>query len=349
MLSPDPYVQMPDFSQNFNRYSYCLNNPLRYTDPSGNEWWHWALGAADIMTGGAISGAVLLTGQAASVVASGLLDPVSAVTSGTITVGSFAANATLTAGMIFPMTSQGYEFQKYISPVAVMPTTIFSTEQQGFGFDISVGFTKTFPVSYRLHAGMTVMFNDYDNSYSGLQTRYGAEWTLGGVVNFSGTRFGSGETSQTTNMVTLGIPLGSVSYENDWLFGLTMHGVPRSDNGDRWRTAAVAINTGLLSLNLNIFTGDPGLDSYQRRKNIDYIDNHWTYTGRTADKYRAGVLSIGVGPFRIGRNSEKIREVFQNRFAHDILTGGDAKWFRVLPISSSGFWSFGTGTGGTLW
>ncbi len=34
-LSPDPCVQMPDFSQNFNRYSYCLNNPLIYTDPSG--------------------------------------------------------------------------------------------------------------------------------------------------------------------------------------------------------------------------------------------------------------------------------------------------------------------------
>ena len=35
-FSPDNYVQMPDNSQNFNRYSYCLNNPLKYTDPSGN-------------------------------------------------------------------------------------------------------------------------------------------------------------------------------------------------------------------------------------------------------------------------------------------------------------------------
>lgn len=34
-LSPDPMVQDIFNSQNYNRYSYCLNNPLRYTDPSG--------------------------------------------------------------------------------------------------------------------------------------------------------------------------------------------------------------------------------------------------------------------------------------------------------------------------
>lgn len=34
-LSPDPYVQAPEFTQNFNRYSYALNNPLRYTDLTG--------------------------------------------------------------------------------------------------------------------------------------------------------------------------------------------------------------------------------------------------------------------------------------------------------------------------
>ena len=34
-LSPDPFVQMPDFTQNFNRYSYCLNNPLIFVDKSG--------------------------------------------------------------------------------------------------------------------------------------------------------------------------------------------------------------------------------------------------------------------------------------------------------------------------
>ena len=34
-LSPDMYVQAPDFTQSHNRYSYCLNNPLMFTDPSG--------------------------------------------------------------------------------------------------------------------------------------------------------------------------------------------------------------------------------------------------------------------------------------------------------------------------
>ena len=42
--SPDPFVQAPDFSQSLNRYAYCLNNPLKYTDESG-EWAHIIIGA----------------------------------------------------------------------------------------------------------------------------------------------------------------------------------------------------------------------------------------------------------------------------------------------------------------
>ena len=37
-FSPDNFVQIPEFSQSFNRYSYCLNNPLKYTDPTGQMW-----------------------------------------------------------------------------------------------------------------------------------------------------------------------------------------------------------------------------------------------------------------------------------------------------------------------
>ena len=31
----DPYVQLPDYTQSYNRYSYVLNNPLVYVDPEG--------------------------------------------------------------------------------------------------------------------------------------------------------------------------------------------------------------------------------------------------------------------------------------------------------------------------
>lgn len=34
-LSVDNFIQSPGNSQNFNRYAYCMNNPLRYTDPDG--------------------------------------------------------------------------------------------------------------------------------------------------------------------------------------------------------------------------------------------------------------------------------------------------------------------------
>ncbi len=36
-LSPDNFVQEPGNSQNFNRYAYCLNNPLIYIDPDGEN------------------------------------------------------------------------------------------------------------------------------------------------------------------------------------------------------------------------------------------------------------------------------------------------------------------------
>ena len=34
-IQPDNYVQSPDNIQNFNRYTYVYNNPLKHTDPSG--------------------------------------------------------------------------------------------------------------------------------------------------------------------------------------------------------------------------------------------------------------------------------------------------------------------------
>jgi len=37
--SMDPFIQAPDDTQSYNRYSYVRNNPLSLTDPSGFSWW----------------------------------------------------------------------------------------------------------------------------------------------------------------------------------------------------------------------------------------------------------------------------------------------------------------------
>lgn len=55
-LQADNFVQDLDNTQNYNRYAYCLNNPLRYTDPSGNII---PIVAAVLM--GAVIGAVTYT------------------------------------------------------------------------------------------------------------------------------------------------------------------------------------------------------------------------------------------------------------------------------------------------
>lgn len=75
MLSPDPIVQEPHNAQNLNRYTYVLNNPLSYTDPSGlsfvKNYWRqivsiavsvftgpWAVGLWGAMAVGFVSGTI---------------------------------------------------------------------------------------------------------------------------------------------------------------------------------------------------------------------------------------------------------------------------------------------------
>ena len=63
-LTPDPNVQFENDLQSYNRYSYVLNNPLRYSDPTG--YFSWSPTATSIITSLAITivagGACAVTG-----------------------------------------------------------------------------------------------------------------------------------------------------------------------------------------------------------------------------------------------------------------------------------------------
>lgn len=64
-MSADPNVTDPSKLQSYNRYSYVMNNPLFYTDPTGFDWWSdfrdnvvkpVAVAVAAYYTGGAVAG-----------------------------------------------------------------------------------------------------------------------------------------------------------------------------------------------------------------------------------------------------------------------------------------------------
>ena len=301
MLSPDNNIQMPDFSQNLNRYSYCLNNPLSYVDPDGNTFIETAL-----------------------------------------------------VFYLLYCSDYGYELQKFLSPVAFHLDFHLSAQQIGIGFDTSFGIPKSIPISARVHIGATYYVHYFDNSFFGMEWRMGVELYALGIFGISGTVFYAGEITQTTNALIIGNEDFGIIYENDYMFHLgdDILGIFAADNGDRYRSAAAKIRIGpYFQIGTNLFTGDPGASHNNR--NVYYDHGRATYgTGRNGenpDKFRAGVLYIGWGPVRIGQNGEKIRNCFQNRFAHDFLCHGDSPYFKVLDRAGKAYFYFGTGTGNTLW
>ena len=299
-------------------YTYCRNNPLHYTDPTGNKlkWWQGLLIGLgiDALTGGGISAAGLITGSMAI--------PTAVAT-------------------YIPFSNTSYEIQKYISPIALKFNWGIGTEQSSIGFDVSMGMIKGFAPGVRYHAGVTHHFKTY-GGYTGREIRQGLEVEATPLISYSMTKFEAGEYSQRTAMITLGGPLFNVSYENDYMFG-----IPGPDGGDRWRTAAMRMNFGGLSLNLNMFTGDPDVDGNRPTVGIGGWQ-HYSSSSANDPRLRAGVLSFGFGPFRFGRNSEAIRNAFQNELIHKNMNP-PSPLFGVLPIPPSWFFYFGTGSGNTLW
>ena len=132
------------------------------------------------------------------------------------------------------------------------------------------------------------------------------------------------------------------------------------DGGDRYKTAALRVgfhnyhSNEDYGIGFNLFTGDPGpeqdpADRKHAKLSNAYGGDHEVYVRPGVDDYRLGSAYLEYNGLRVGLNSEIIRHKIQNRFAHDMGTGGRTKWFRVLNTEWKPYISFGSKNPNSLW
>ena len=79
-----------------NLFAYCGNNPVNRTDPTGEAWWHWVLGAA-VVAAAAVATVVTCGGFAAAATAVCMVGSgvAAATTASTVAAGAFIGSATV--------------------------------------------------------------------------------------------------------------------------------------------------------------------------------------------------------------------------------------------------------------
>lgn len=318
MLSPDNHIQTPDYTQNYNRYSYALNNPLRFTDPNGE------VVIAPIIAG-AIIGACLnvaIQGARGNIVngdrdfyrAFGLGALQGALIGlGASTIPSAVLNvAGASASSLLP------SFQVPVGEnltLSLSPALVFGT-----GVGVGLNFGATIHSEYGsigFSYGLTGYLKHYASGKRFVERRFSYGATLGGedfYLSIGSNNFKGGGLSQRTGFGGVGGNGWSVSYEND---GTPWNNVGNGDGGDSYRTAAVTIRYKQYSLGMNIFTG---CRDYKNEIPPEPGYPNGRVGNPEINDYKFGGLFVGSGNYRVGWNHYMIGQTFQNLTAHNIIS-----------------------------
>jgi RHS repeat-associated protein len=260
-----------------------------------------------------------------------------------------------------------FETVKFISPVAFKFDFSFTSHDMRIGYNVSLGVPKGLPFSVRKEFGASFNARDIIQGHAVSESRSGLETSyFSGLVSFKSTAYNSSSfnnktqtyesTSQTTGMVTLGVPMLNVSYENDWhpasamqlLNPFGLHPADGGDGADRFRTAALSFNAGVISTGFKLATGDPGPRSKDNTSPFGGIAGTYRMSsayGLTFDpnRYRLGLGYLAAGPFNIGINGEFIRHSIQNVLVHD-RPFQPSPWFEVLPGNNQLYFGYSNGS-----
>ena len=323
------------------------NNPVSNIDPDGQ------FVIAPILIGAAIFGGINLVGESikgnvkdfksgAKAFGIGAIQGALAVATGgsSITYGQVALQA-----LVAQIPSLNVDLGSGFS-LSLSPAIAFGTNQFSLGLNVGAAYNSE---NFGAGISLTGLYNGNSVGTGGksLEGRFGYGVRVGSDngLNFSlySTKFSATNgSSQQVGGASLGYKGFSARYENDEFFKLNPL---MADGGDRYRTNAVQLAYGDISINLNMFTGDAGLSRSDREttKNAQGIP---TYIEKTP-QYRLGALAVGYKNTRLGINSEGVRNEFQNKFAHK--NGRKYPIFQVLNNNVNFYFNHGTRIKFTLW
>ncbi len=303
-ISPDPFIQAPDNPVNFNRYAYCYNNPLLYTDPSGNS--------AIFIPAVAIKAiGNLIWGEDHPIESA--YDDVSEMFNEVSTHWQFevyeSENVVITAG-IDPLNA------------GINANLYFRDEHTSGSISASAGLLNGFSLS----ASQKFTYKGWEtggsigmgNNYKGWNAN--ATWK-GYGLGFGQTYYGEDviysdfdkePKKQAVGAVNIFFNHNSVRLENDFL---------AFREEDRWRSNAVELSIGNFTIGTYIFNNDPKgevdiSDKYLHKNKAGEILGRWM-DGQTYVSPLYFGIRQGNRTERIGYSNWKFQHYPQNWFAHE--------------------------------
>lgn len=356
-LNADENIQDIFNTQNYNKYGYVMNNPLMYSDPSGEV----------IVLGGLLAGAII--GAIKAVMVSAIVYMVKAVITGEASKAGFlktmlgaavsgavggalsgAVGSVPSAGTLQEFSSM--LFSQFLSSMniswnfsigdfdfSISPSIVLG-KGNGFGANVSTTYHSG---DFAISAGYGIM-NYSNHAGSGLKgwehrtsIMAGTLGTKGNLGFMLGTNMWSGLHSQRTGIVRLQSGDFSMTYEND---GSPFGKLGLGDNNDSWRSAAMTMSIGDFTTGFNLFTGERSKKTYEegtkdnpgydiksgkaRSVDAETIQNvkangNTGNSGAYGERYRWGLVKETGSRFRLGA----VYVGWKN-----MRTGLDSEWLR---------------------